>query len=274
MLLSSMHPPARLLVALARLGAPQPLLVLQPITNLRILQAPACRCSAAARVFQDDLPAAAPSGGSHEAPALPDRTALLAKARIASCESAQTLFAVALTTLAHLEKLRMAGSTAKQRINALHTGVVRPFAGHVCEHFLALAACLHNTGPVWQALYRVLCSQLACCALQASKKRRLDEVCAERFPQHSRNVVQSWIAQGKVTVNARVVVKAGAPVASDASIVINADVPKFVCRCCPRWFSIPLQVPARYDDCLVVTASRYVWQALSTNVFPPVSSEV
>ena len=81
-----------------------------------------------------------------------------------------------------------------------------------------------------QAPNEPLCSQLAGCALQASKKRRLDELCAERFPQHSRNVVQSWIAQGKVSVNARIVLKSGAPVAPDASIVINADVPKFVCR--------------------------------------------
>ena len=92
--------------------------------------------------------------------------------------------------------------------------------------------------PVWQDSNQpgVLSVgyQLAGCALQASKKRRLDEVCAERFPQHSRNVVQSWIAQGKVSVNARVVLKAGAPVAPDASIIITADVPKFVCRCRPR----------------------------------------
>ncbi|KAK9836127.1 hypothetical protein WJX81_003681 [Elliptochloris bilobata] len=73
-------------------------------------------------------------------------------------------------------------------------------------------------------------SQRALLLAKARKKRRLDEVCAERFPQHSRNVVQSWIALGKVTVNERVVVKAGAPVAPDASIVINAEVPKFVCR--------------------------------------------
>lgn len=68
---------------------------------------------------------------------------------------------------------------------------------------------------------------------QASKKRRLDEVCAERFPQYSRNVVQSWIAQGKVSVNDKVVLKAGTPVAPDASIAISAEVPKFVCRYCP-----------------------------------------
>jgi len=46
-------------------------------------------------------------------------------------------------------------------------------------------------------------------------------------------VVQSWIAQGKVSVNDKVVLKAGTPVAPDASIAINAEVPKFVCRYCP-----------------------------------------
>ena len=28
------------------------------------------------------------------------------------------------------------------------------------------------------------------------KKRRLDEICLERHPEHSRNVIQSWIVQG------------------------------------------------------------------------------
>ena len=102
--------------------------------------------------------------------------------------------------------------------------------------------------PFLQAHKQPLCSQLAGCVPQASKKRRLDELCTERFPQHSRNVVQSWIAQGKVSVNARVVLKAGAPVAPDASIVINADVPKFVCRCHPR-------CPAFCGDWLLVTAA-------------------
>lgn len=30
------------------------------------------------------------------------------------------------------------------------------------------------------------------------KKRRLDEVCLERHPEYSRNVIQSWIAQGSL----------------------------------------------------------------------------
>ena len=82
MLQSLMPPPARIFFALAQLGAPQPLRTLHPITNLRHLrqlQAPASQCAAAARVFQDDLPAAAPSGDLPEASTLFNRTALLAK---------------------------------------------------------------------------------------------------------------------------------------------------------------------------------------------------
>ena len=89
-----MPPSARLLAALGRLGAPQPLQVLHPMINLRHLrtsQAVACQCVAvaAARVFQDDLPAAAPSASSKEAPALSHRTALLAKVRGVSHEHPQ-----------------------------------------------------------------------------------------------------------------------------------------------------------------------------------------
>jgi hypothetical protein len=29
------------------------------------------------------------------------------------------------------------------------------------------------------------------------RRRRLDEVCLEQYPEYSRNVIQSWIAQGK-----------------------------------------------------------------------------
>ncbi|KAK9824504.1 hypothetical protein WJX72_010925 [[Myrmecia] bisecta] len=62
------------------------------------------------------------------------------------------------------------------------------------------------------------------------KKQRLDEVCLEQYPEHSRNVIQSWIAQGKVTVNNRPVLKAGTPVADTADICIKAVEPKYVCR--------------------------------------------
>ncbi len=32
---------------------------------------------------------------------------------------------------------------------------------------------------------------------QKKRRRRLDEVCLEQYPEYSRNVIQSWIAQGK-----------------------------------------------------------------------------
>lgn len=64
----------------------------------------------------------------------------------------------------------------------------------------------------------------------ARRRRRLDEVCLELYPQFSRNVIQSWIVQGKVLVNDRPVVKAGASVPPMAHVTITAEQPKFVCR--------------------------------------------
>ena len=76
--------------------------------------------------------------------------------------------------------------------------------------------------------------KLGCCPAQSragpSKRRRLDEVCLEQHPEHSRNVIQSWIAQGKVQINGRVVTKAGTPVPATAAVLVSAVVNKFVCR--------------------------------------------
>ncbi|XP_035541065.1 hemolysin A-like [Juglans regia] len=62
------------------------------------------------------------------------------------------------------------------------------------------------------------------------KKRRLDEICLERFQQYSRTFIQSWILQGKVFVDGKVVNKAGTPVSEKAVVQIMAEVPKYVCR--------------------------------------------
>ncbi|XP_044465334.1 hemolysin A isoform X2 [Mangifera indica] len=62
------------------------------------------------------------------------------------------------------------------------------------------------------------------------KKRRLDEVCLERFQQYSRTYIQSWILQGKVFVDGKMVNKAGTPISDKAIVEINAEVPKYVCR--------------------------------------------
>ncbi|OMO65395.1 hypothetical protein CCACVL1_21536 [Corchorus capsularis] len=62
------------------------------------------------------------------------------------------------------------------------------------------------------------------------KKKRLDEICLERFQQYSRTFIQSWILQGKVYVNGKVVNKAGTPVSDKAVVEIMAEIPKYVCR--------------------------------------------
>ncbi|CAA2954958.1 16S rRNA (cytidine(1409)-2 -O)-methyltransferase [Olea europaea subsp. europaea] len=62
------------------------------------------------------------------------------------------------------------------------------------------------------------------------KKKRLDEVCLERYQQYSRTFIQSWIQQGKVVVDGKVVNKAGTPISDKAVVEIKAEVPKYVCR--------------------------------------------
>ncbi|XP_077225521.1 bacterial hemolysin-like protein isoform X2 [Tasmannia lanceolata] len=66
--------------------------------------------------------------------------------------------------------------------------------------------------------------------IQPKKKRRLDEICLERFQQYSRTFIQSWIIQGKVFVDGKVVNKAGTPISDKAIVEIMAEVPKYVCR--------------------------------------------
>ncbi|CAN1346045.1 Putative rRNA methyltransferase YqxC [Linum perenne] len=62
------------------------------------------------------------------------------------------------------------------------------------------------------------------------KKKRLDEVCVDRYQQYSRTMIQSWIMQGKVLVNGKKVSKAGTPVSDKAVVEITAENPKYVCR--------------------------------------------
>ncbi|KAK3239621.1 hypothetical protein CYMTET_50465 [Cymbomonas tetramitiformis] len=67
-------------------------------------------------------------------------------------------------------------------------------------------------------------------AEKKKKKRRLDEICQERHPEYSRNVLQSWISQGKVLVNGQPILKSGAQIGPSATIDIIAQQPKYVCR--------------------------------------------
>ncbi|XP_045787978.1 hemolysin A-like [Trifolium pratense] len=62
------------------------------------------------------------------------------------------------------------------------------------------------------------------------KKKRLDEACLEKYQQYSRSIIQSWILQGKVYVNGKVINKAGTPVSEKSVVEIIAEVPKYVCR--------------------------------------------
>ncbi|KAL8531399.1 hypothetical protein ACS0TY_008132 [Phlomoides rotata] len=62
------------------------------------------------------------------------------------------------------------------------------------------------------------------------KKRRLDEVCLERYQQYSRTFIQSWITQGKVFVDGKVVSKSGTQISDKSQVEIKAEVPKYVCR--------------------------------------------
>jgi len=61
-------------------------------------------------------------------------------------------------------------------------------------------------------------------------KQRLDELTVERHPELSRNVAQSWIAQGKVLVDGQPVTKAGTKLKPSVKIEVIAEQPKFVCR--------------------------------------------
>ncbi|XP_068665097.1 uncharacterized protein [Aristolochia californica] len=72
----------------------------------------------------------------------------------------------------------------------------------------------------------------ACTRVEKARpsKKRLDEICLERFQQYSRTFIQSWILQGKVLVDGRVVNKAGTSVSDKAIVEIKAEVPKYVCR--------------------------------------------
>ena len=64
----------------------------------------------------------------------------------------------------------------------------------------------------------------------SSSKRRLDEACLEQKPLIAPNVMHSWIVQGKVLVNGKVVSKPGTPVSAKAKIDILAAVQQYVCR--------------------------------------------
>lgn len=63
-----------------------------------------------------------------------------------------------------------------------------------------------------------------------NKKVRLDNLVLELYPQYSRTQIQSFIMQGKVLVDGQIITKSGEQVKPSSEIILNAQVPKYVCR--------------------------------------------
>ena len=61
-------------------------------------------------------------------------------------------------------------------------------------------------------------------------KKRLDVIVQERLPQYSRRQIQSWIMQGKIKVDGKVITKPGTQVAEHVPLQMNIEEPKFVSR--------------------------------------------
>ena len=61
-------------------------------------------------------------------------------------------------------------------------------------------------------------------------KKRLDLKVQELYPQYSRRQIQSWIMQGRVTVDGHAASKVGMQVADEQAIVLDVDEPKYVSR--------------------------------------------
>ncbi|KAK7301466.1 hypothetical protein RJT34_12330 [Clitoria ternatea] len=87
-----------------------------------------------------------------------------------------------------------------------------------------------GSAQILQTTFRSYATAKSEKVLPLKKKKRLDEICLERYQQYSRSIIQSWILQGKVYVNGKVINKAGTPVPEKAVVEIIADVPKYVCR--------------------------------------------
>lgn len=62
------------------------------------------------------------------------------------------------------------------------------------------------------------------------QKKRLDELVREQHPEFSRQQIQSWIIQGKVVVDDKIVTKPGTQYTDDVRLQINAETPKYVSR--------------------------------------------
>jgi 23S rRNA (cytidine1920-2'-O)/16S rRNA (cytidine1409-2'-O)-methyltransferase len=61
-------------------------------------------------------------------------------------------------------------------------------------------------------------------------KKRVDQRVQELYPQFTKTVIQSFIAQGKVTVNGKIVTKAGAQVKDEDTVELTSAEQKYVSR--------------------------------------------
>lgn len=64
----------------------------------------------------------------------------------------------------------------------------------------------------------------------SQQKKRLDLLILERYPDLSRNFIQSLIMQGKVLVDGKKITKAGTPIDITSEIELKVDQPKYVSR--------------------------------------------
>jgi 23S rRNA (cytidine1920-2'-O)/16S rRNA (cytidine1409-2'-O)-methyltransferase len=62
------------------------------------------------------------------------------------------------------------------------------------------------------------------------EKKRLDQLLHEREPQYSRAQIQSWIMQGKVSIDGKVITKPGTIIAVDTQLTYDFKEPKYVSR--------------------------------------------
>lgn len=125
-----------------------------------------------------------------------------------------------------LSRCNLVVSAAKRLSNLAEDGVVR----QVSQSEFSFSGVSFKTC----AIAANLCPNL----LQewpSGSKRRLDEACLEQRPLVARNVMHSWIVQGKVQVNGKVVSKPGTPVSAKAKIDILAVVQQYVCRYVNSW---------------------------------------
>lgn len=61
-------------------------------------------------------------------------------------------------------------------------------------------------------------------------KKRLDSLVQEHFPSLTKTQIQSYIMQGKVLVDGKIITKPGTAIAEDTPIILEVEEPKFVCR--------------------------------------------